>query len=34
MLKILTDIFSASVKERHNTPLQVDKRRASAAETK
>ena len=34
MLKIPTDIFSASVKKRHNTPLQADKRRASVAETK
>jgi hypothetical protein len=34
MLKISTDIFSASVKKRHNTPLQADERRASVAETK
>jgi hypothetical protein len=28
MLKIPTDIFSASVKKRHNKPLQTDERRA------
>ncbi len=27
MLKIPTDIFSASVKKRHNKPLQTDERR-------
>jgi hypothetical protein len=29
MLKISTDIFSASVKICHNTPLQAEERRAS-----
>lgn len=28
MLKIPMDIFSASVKKRHNKPLQIDERRA------
>jgi len=27
MLRIPTDIFSASVKKRHNKPLQTDERR-------
>jgi hypothetical protein len=34
MLKISTDIFSASVKKRHNTQLLANKRRVSVAETK
>ena len=34
MLKMSTDIYSASVKKRHNTPLQADERRAPVAETK
>jgi len=34
MLKISTDIFSASAKKRHNTPLQAEERRASIDETK